>query len=80
MSCIIGKRWEDNHIFFKSLFKKYLPLKLPFYDLKHFQPGGMKWKWKSCTALIGSASLFFELTYMLLQNNYINNGVTDGLK
>ena len=31
-------------------------------------------------AFIRSAPLFFELTHMLLQNNCINNGVTNGLK
>ena len=35
---------------------------------------------KSCTILIRSAPSFFELTYMLLQNNCINNGLTNGLK
>ena len=49
MSCIVDKRREDKHtreehgsarnlflIFFKSLFKKYLPLKFPIYDPKRF--------------------------------------------
>ena len=37
-------------------------------------------KIKSCTVLIRSAPSFFELTYMLLQNNYVNNGETTGVK
>ena len=37
-------------------------------------------KIKSCTVLIRSAPSFFELTYMLLQNNYVNNGETNGVK
>ena len=49
MLFIEDKRRQNNHereeygsvrnlflIFFKSLFKKYLPLKFPIYDLKHF--------------------------------------------
>ena len=57
MSCIEDKRRGDNHtreeydsvrnlfsIFFKSLFRKYLPLKFPFYDPKRFQTVGMKRK------------------------------------
>ena len=44
MSCIVDKRIEDNHTReeygsvrnFKSLLKKYLPLKFPIYDPKRF--------------------------------------------
>ena len=36
--------------------------------------------YKCCTVFIRSSTLFFELTYMLLQNNCINNGVNNGLK
>ena len=36
--------------------------------------------YKSCTVFIRSSPLFFELTCKLLQNNCINNGVTNGLK
>ena len=57
MSCTVDKRREDNHtseeygsvrnllsIFFKSLFKKYFPLKFPIYDLKRFKTFGMEFK------------------------------------
>ena len=59
MSCIVDKRREDNHTreeydsvrnlfsffcFQKSLFKKYLPLKVPIYELKGLKTFGMKWK------------------------------------
>ena len=33
----------------------------------------------SCTVFIRSSPLLFELTYVLLQNHCINNGVTNGL-
>ena len=36
--------------------------------------------YKSCTVFIRSSLSFVELTFMLLQNDYINNGVTNGLK
>ena len=55
MTCIVDKKREDNHtreeygslrnlfsIFFKSLFKTYLPLEFPIYDLKRFETVGMK--------------------------------------
>ena len=57
MSCIVDKRREDNHTreeydsvrnffsffcFQKSLFKKYLPLKVPIYELKGLKTFGMK--------------------------------------
>ena len=48
--------------------------------LNAFKQMEMYWKSKSCTIFIRSASLFFELTYMLLQNNCIKNGVTNDLK
>ena len=35
---------------------------------------------KSCTVFIRSAASFFELTYMLQQNNCVNRGVTNSLK
>ena len=35
---------------------------------------------EKCTVFIRSTPLFFELVYMLLQNNCKNNGVTNGLK
>ena len=35
---------------------------------------------KSCTVFIRSSPSLLELTYMLLQNDCINNGVTNGLK
>ena len=35
---------------------------------------------KSCTVFIRSTPPFVELTYMIMQNNCINNGVTNGLK
>ena len=56
MSCILDKRKEENYareeygsvrnlfsIFLKSLFKKYLPLQFPIYELKRFQTIGMKY-------------------------------------
>ena len=41
---------------------------------------GMQWKSKSCKVFIRSAPSFLELTYMLFQNNSINNGVTNERK
>ena len=34
--------------------------------------------YKSCTVFIRSSPSFFELTYMMLQNNCINNGANNG--
>ena len=36
--------------------------------------------YKSCMFFIRSSLSFFELTYMLFQENCVNNGVTNGLK
>ena len=36
--------------------------------------------YKNCTIFIRSSPLFFELTYMVLQNICINSGVANGLK
>ena len=36
--------------------------------------------YKRCTIFIRSSPLFFELTYMVLQNICINSGVANGLK
>ena len=48
--------------------------------LNPFKQLGMKWKSKSCTVFIISTPSFFDLTYMLLQNNCVNNSVSNGLK
>ena len=51
-----------------------------FMTLKAFKQLGMKWKSKSCAVFIRSALSLFELAYMLLQNNCVNNGILNGLK
>ena len=48
--------------------------------LNPFKQLGMKWKSKSCTVFIISTPSFFDLTCMLLQNNCVNNSVSNGLK